>query len=150
MNRVPAPARRASRVRTLPIAAHAPSMRSGIVELSVQSDLLDLQRQIGNHAVTSALMRMPIAQHSGSHMMLLRQAQGVARQPAPAPPKVVVKDKPIDVVEAIVHVMSARGLSGDVGPNGENISSPRYAQEVTKTVQEADHVALMWVWHLLA
>jgi hypothetical protein len=151
MNPLRERAHRASRVRSLPSAAHAPSVRGGIVERAAQSDLLDLQRQIGNQAVTSALMRTSLAHHTGSHLMMLLPTPSLARQPAPASPKqVVVKDKPIDVVEAIVHVMSARGLAGDVGPQGENISSPRYAQEVTKTVQEPDHVALLWVWHLLA
>ena len=73
-----------------------------------------------------------------------------AKRPAKTPVSATSKDRPVDVVEAIVHVMSNRGLSGDVGPKGENISSPLYASEVAKTVQEAEHKALIWAWYRIA
>jgi hypothetical protein len=65
-------------------------------------------------------------------------------------PPVAMKDTPIDVVEAIVHMMSWRGLAADVGPKGEPVSNPRYAPEVAKTVLEPDHKTLLWVWYLIA
>lgn len=94
-------------------------------------DVLALQRSAGN-ASTAGLVT--VAQ----------------RQPAPTPRRAIRKDRPIDVVEAIVHVMSNRGLSGDVGPRGENVSSPRYAPEVAGTVLEQEHKTLLWVWYLIA
>jgi hypothetical protein len=90
------------------------------------SGVVALQRSVGNKAVTSLLT-------------------SVQRQP---PKK--VQDKPIDVVEAVVHMMSNRGLWGDVGSKGENLSSPRYAPEVAKTVLEQDHKTLLWIWYLIA
>jgi len=97
----------------------------------ISTDLTTLQRSAGNRALRGFLAN-------------------VQRAPIqPAPPK-GWKDKPIDVVDAIVHMMSNRGLSGDVGPKGENVSSPRYAPEVAKTVLEQDHKTLLWVWYLIA
>ncbi len=73
----------------------------------------------------------------------------IQRQPI-KPPKAAPKDKAIDVVEAIVHMMSNRGATFEVGPKGENVWSPRYTTEVTKTVQEPGNVALVWTWFRLA
>jgi hypothetical protein len=47
----------------------------------------------------------------------------------------------VNVVEAIVHMLDSEG-----GRGGEPENSPRYATEVTRTVQEPDHVALVWEW----
>jgi hypothetical protein len=47
----------------------------------------------------------------------------------------------VNVVEAIVHMLDSEGGLGG-GPE----NSPRYATEVTRTVQEPDHVALVWEW----
>ena len=91
-----------------------------------RQDVLALQRAAGNASTAAALPR-------------------VQRQPKPQR-----RDKAIDVVEAIVHVMSNRGLSGDVGPRGENVSSPRYAPEVAGTVLEQEHKTLLWIWYLIA
>lgn len=89
--------------------------------------MLDLQRSVGNNACVALLAT-------------------VQRTPSRKKPQ----DKPIDVVEAVVHMMSNRGLSGDVGAKGENVSSPRYAPEVAKTVLEPEHKALLWAWYLIA
>jgi len=71
-------------------------------------------------------------------------------QSAHALPVAQSKDKKIDVIEAIVHMMSNRGATFEVGPKGANVWSPRYATEVTKTVQEPANVTLVWTWFRLA
>lgn len=60
------------------------------------------------------------------------------------------RDDPADVVEAVVHMMSNRGLWGDVGKMGEKLGSPLYATEVTKTVVEPEHVELLKLWYFMA
>lgn len=70
----------------------------------------------------------------------------VTMLPIDASKKPTGPDRPADVVEAIVHMMSNRGLWGDMGARGEKLYSPRYATEESQTVREASHVALVWEW----
>jgi hypothetical protein len=109
-------------------------------------NVLALQRTAGNRATTSFLAR------AAATRLLLRTAGdgAVARATVQRQPVKTAKDKPVDVVEAVVHMMSNRGLSGDVGREGENESSPRYAPEVAGTVLEQEHKTLLWVWYLIA
>jgi hypothetical protein len=91
-----------------------------------------------------------VVQQAGPGPSLEREPlRAIQRQPI-KPPKAAPKDKAIDVVEAIVHMMSNRGATFEVGPKGEEVWSPRYATEVSKTVQEPENVALVWTWYRLA
>ena len=116
--------------------------------------VLNLQRTAGNGAVASYIQRS--RSRPRSSLLDDRAATSVLqpvqrdRQLPKGGSEAKVHDKPIDVVEAVVHVMSSRGISADHGPNGENVSSPRYAPEVAKTVLEQEHKTLLWIWHLLA
>jgi hypothetical protein len=55
----------------------------------------------------------------------------------------------VDVVEAIVHMMSNRSVAVDI-EGGVAVNSPRYSTEVKKSVQEPEHVALIWEWWHIA
>jgi hypothetical protein len=88
--------------------------------------------------------------HELAHVVQGRGRSDVVMRDAAAPTDAVPHDRPVDVLEAIVHVMSNRGLAADFGEQGENVSSPRYASEVAKTVQEQEHKTLIWIWYLIA
>ena len=103
--------------------------------------LIQLQRQVGNQAVARLLATNP---HRAAFRCL-----AIQRNPT-KPPKAAPKDKALDVIEAIVHMMSNRVGTLEVGPKGAEVWSPRYATEVTKTVQEPGNVALVWTWFRLA
>lgn len=95
---------------------------------------------------------VPLLAHEATHVVQQGAApRAVMRdKSSKAPARRAPKDKPIDVLEAVVHMMSNRGLWGDVGPNGENLSSPYYARDVARTVQEPDNTLLLWAWHRIA
>jgi hypothetical protein len=88
----------------------------------------------------------PLANGRATAAVQCRAGKRRRKQAAPA----VRRDRAVDVIEAVVNMMSNRGLAGNFGPMGENISSPRYASEVAKTVLEPDHVALIWTWYRIA
>jgi hypothetical protein len=60
-------------------------------------------------------------------------------------------DSPVEVLEAIVHMLSwETGLAQDVGPRGEPISTPGYYIDTKKSIHEAGHVGLLWAWYRIA
>jgi len=87
--------------------------------------------------------RFGIGKHEESK---LETTFDVTMLPIDANKKPTGPDRAADVVEAIVHMMSNRGLWGDMGKRGEKLYSPRYATEESQTVREAAHVALVWEW----
>jgi hypothetical protein len=64
------------------------------------------------------------------------------REKTPEPP---AHDRPMDVLEAIVHMLSNLGVTFDT--EGDYIvNHPSYALKVKKSVREDDHIDLLWAW----
>lgn len=55
-------------------------------------------------------------------------------------------DRPVDVLEAIVHIMAGNQVSGDYGPNGENLMHPKYYTDVRKNITKKEYIELLWEW----
>lgn len=64
------------------------------------------------------------------------------KEKAPEPP---AHDQPIDVLEAIVHMLSNLGATFDTEGNYV-VNHPSYAIKVKKSVREDEHVTLLWDW----
>jgi Domain of unknown function (DUF4157) len=64
------------------------------------------------------------------------------KEKAPEPP---AHDRAVDVLEAIVHMLSNLGVTFDT--EGDYIvNHPSYAIKVKKSVREIDHIGLLWDW----
>ncbi len=64
------------------------------------------------------------------------------KEKAPEPP---AHDRPMDVLEAIVHMLSNLGVTVDTEGN-YSVNDPSYAIKVKKSVREDDHIGLLWDW----
>lgn len=119
--------KRSEPVRPRSVAAVQGAGTALDAESSPTALVLSLQRTAGNSAVTSGLAK-------------------IYRSP---PNKAEHHDDPVDVVEAIVHMMSNRGVTVDT-EGGEVVNRPEYSTEVKKSVLESAHVSLVREWWALA
>ena len=90
------------------------------------------------------------------------RATGTLLRPSSTPIDVVQRapagrhtsDSQAEVLEAIVHILSVQnmgiGLAQDVGPQGEQISTPGYYTDVKKSIHDPGHVELLWEWYRIA
>lgn len=65
------------------------------------------------------------------------------------PAQFVGHENPVDVVEAIVHMMSNRGVTVDT-EGGVVVNRPEYWTDVKKTVRDPAHVSLLREWWALS
>jgi hypothetical protein len=79
----------------------------------------------------------PVARHQPG----LGHEPHEVKEEAPEPP---AHDRPMDVLEAIVHMLSNLG-EGDIEGNYV-VVHPSYAIKVKKSVREDDHIGLLWDW----
>jgi len=68
------------------------------------------------------------------------------KEKAPEPP---AHDRPVDVLEAIVHMLSNLGVTFDT-EGAYIVNHPSYAIKVKKSVREDDHIGLLWDWWRLS
>jgi hypothetical protein len=81
----------------------------------------------------------------GSSIALQRQPSSPAEIEMPAM-YVGAMNRPIDVLEAIVHIMAGNQVSGDYGPAGENLMHPRYYTDIKKNITKKEYIELLWEW----